>query len=264
MEQLGTLFEELVAVMSKLRGDGGCLWDKEQTQQSLKPYLIEETYEVLAAIDQQQPERIKEELGDLFFQIIFHAQIAQEQADFDMADILRVTIDKMKRRHPHVFGELKVKDTKEILANWEQIKKEEKKGGTTSSVLEGVPEQLPALMRAHRVQVKASRVGFDHQSLSDTFQKVTEELQEFETALKQQDSNRMEDEFGDLLFSLVNVARFIEVNPEEALRKTILRFIGRFRYIEEQIAQSGRQLQEVSLDELDHYWEKAKGAAGLY
>ena len=250
-------FEELVELMRRLRGPDGCMWDRQQTHESLKPYLIEEAYEALAAIDERNADKLKEELGDVLFQVIFHAQIANEQGNFDIYDVIRQVCQKMIRRHPHVFGQVKVSDTQEILANWEQIKQAEKKPGE-ASVLSGVPPQLPALLRAHRVQEKAARVGFNHQSTEQAFQKLREELGEFEAAVRQNNQEDMEMEMGDLLFSLVNVARFLEVNPEEALRKTIMKFISRFQYIEEQAAQAGIQLKDMALEEMDELWEQAK------
>ncbi len=267
MAQTEGLFEELVGLMQRLRGKHGCLWDKEQTRESLKPYLVEEAYEVLAAIEGGIPEHLREELGDLLFQIIFHAQIAAEQGEFDIYQIIRYSIDKMKRRHPHVFGNKKVKGTAEILSNWEKIKQTEKelpaKDGRRRSILEGVPPQLPALLRAHRVQEKAARVGFDHRSLEEVLDKLGEELEEFKQSLTGGTTEEKEEELGDLLFSLVNAARFVRVNPEEALRKTVAKFTFRFRYIEERVAAQGKRLDEVSLEEMDRLWEEAKIAPGV-
>ncbi len=256
-DERAQLFAKLVGIMRTLRSEQGCMWDRKQTHESLKPYMIEEAYEALAAIDQKSVEGLREELGDVLFQVIFHAQIAAEDNRFDIYDILECSIEKMTRRHPHVFGDTKVEDTKEILANWERIKQAEKKL-SGASVLAGVPHELPALLRAHRLQEKAARVGFDHTSLAQAFAKLEEELAEFEVALEAEDTAHMEEELGDLLFSLVNVARFVEINPEEALRKTIMKFILRFRYLEEQVVNSGRELNEVSLQELDCLWEEAK------
>jgi tetrapyrrole methylase family protein/MazG family protein len=257
-----TPLDKLVDIMRILRSDKGCMWDRKQTHASLKPYLIEEAYEVLTSIDQQSPDELREELGDLLFQIIFHAQIAAEKGMFNIYDVITHTTQKMVRRHPHVFGEVKVDNTQQILANWEQIKQAERKK-TGKSVLDGVPNQLPALLRAHRLQEKAARIGFDHTSLNQVFSKLEEELAEFETALEEKNTARMEEELGDVFFSLVNVARFIEINPEEALRKTIMKFISRFHYLEKQIIDSGKQLNEVSLAELDRLWEKAKGVPDI-
>lgn len=256
------LFTKLVDIMRTLRSEQGCMWDRKQTHESIKPYLIEEAYEVLAAIDHNSPDDLREELGDLLFQVIFHAQLAAEKGDFHIYDILEHIIEKMTRRHPHVFGDTKVDNTKEILANWEQIKQTEKKR-SGKSVLSGVPHELPALLRAHRLQEKAARVGFDHTSLKQVFAKLEEELAEFEAALQSKNASHMEEELGDLLFSLVNVARFIEINPEEALRKTIMKFIKRFRYIEEKVVGSGHQLNEIGLDELDRLWKEAKDEPNL-
>jgi tetrapyrrole methylase family protein/MazG family protein len=189
------LFGKLVDTMRTLRSEKGCMWDRKQTHESLKPYLIEEAYEVLAAIDQQSAEDLREELGDLLFQIIFHAQVAAEAGKFDIYDILKHIKQKMIRRHPHVFGDAKVKNTREILANWEQIKQAEKKR-SGKSVLHGVPHELPALLRAHRLQEKAARVGFDHTSLEQVFAKLEEELAEFEAALQSKNTAQMEEGWG--------------------------------------------------------------------
>jgi tetrapyrrole methylase family protein/MazG family protein len=249
-------FDRLVSVMNTLRGEGGCPWDKKQTPDSLKPFLLEETYEVLEALDEKNPEKIREELGDLLYQILFQARIGEETGAFTLDQILTECTEKMIRRHPHVFGDQKVKDADEVLARWEEIKKVEKQG--RKSVLEGVPAHLPALLKAHQLQTRAARVGFDWDHLDEIFAKVNEEMMEFREAFQFKRTEEMESELGDLLFTLVNIARFIEVNPEDALRKSISRFISRFRYIEEEIARQGREMKEVSLDEMNRLWEEAK------
>lgn len=255
-------FQDLVEIVSKLRGPEGCPWDKQQTHQSLKPFLLEEAYEVLDALDEAQPAKLQEELGDLLFQVLLHAQLAKEKGEFTIQEVIQTVAEKMTRRHPHVFGEADLSTPKEVLANWEQIKQAEK-GGSKSSVLDGVPRQLPSLLRAHRLQEKAARLGFDHPTLEDAFAKVQEEIGEFEEAFRQGRVKEMEEEMGDLLFTLVNLARFIEVNPEEALRKTIMKFISRFRYIEEKLVQEGRPLKAASLAEMDALWEEAKRVPDL-
>lgn len=249
--------EQLLEIMEQLRGENGCPWDKEQTHQSLKPYLIEEAYEVLEAIEKNAPAEMCEELGDLLFQIIFHAQVAKESDKFNFSDIIQRIAEKMIRRHPHVFGDTEVKNSRDVLVNWEKIKQKEKEGNT-HSVLEGVPRHLPSLLAAHRLQSKVARVGFDWPHVSPALEKVREEFAEFEAAVKEEKREEMEEELGDILFSLVNVARFIEVNPEEALRKTIQKFIARFRYIEENIHHQNLSFNDVTLGDMDKLWEESK------
>jgi tetrapyrrole methylase family protein/MazG family protein len=258
-ESAGSFFEELVEIMARLRGENGCPWDREQTSESIKPYLVEETYEVLEAIDEQDPDKLREELGDLMLQIVFHARMAEEVRAFSITEVLAGINDKLRRRHPHVFGDVKAETAQEVLFNWEQIKKQERKDATgEASILDGVPRELPALLRAHRLQEKASRVGFDWKEAREVFQKVQEELGELKAAIQEERADRMEAELGDLLFSLVNLSRFIAVNPEEALRKTIARFIARFRYIEEELAGRGKSLRHATLQEMDALWAEAK------
>lgn len=252
-------FNNLLKIMSMLRGKKGCPWDKEQTTVSLKPFLIEEAYEVIEAIDEKSPEKLKEELGDLLLQVIFHAQIAKERKEFDMEGILETLEEKLIRRHPHVFGDVSYEDAKEVLVQWEKIKKEEKANSKRESMLDSVPKELPALLRAHRLQDKAARVGFDWKHINDVFAKVEEEIREFKGAIEEKKPEEIEDELGDIFFALVNVARFLEINPEDALRKTISKFISRFRYIEEKAKEQGRELSDMTLEEMDKFWEEAKG-----
>ena len=251
-------FEAFKEVMARLRAEDGCPWDKEQTHETLKAYLIEEAYEVIEAIDQADDEALKEELGDLMLQIVFHARIAEEEGRFDIEGVLETSIDKLTRRHPHVFGELEVNGSGEVLANWEKIKKAERKAKQKDSVLDGVPEHLPALLKARRVQEKVARVGFDWDNIEGMLDKVEEELGEFRQAYAQQDSSKVEEELGDVLFSLVNVARFVEACPEDALRKTISKFMTRFRYIESVLDQQGIDLKRATFEEMDALWEEAK------
>ena len=258
-ESAGEKFAELVKIMARLRGENGCPWDREQTSESIKPYLVEETYEVLEAIDEQDPAKLKEELGDLMLQIVFHAQMAEETGVFTVSDVLAAINDKLVRRHPHVFGDVKADTAQEVLFNWEQIKQTERRRDKgQASLLDGVPREMPALLRAHRLQEKASRVGFDWNEAQEVFRKVEEELGELRAAMQGQAAERVEAELGDLLFALVNLSRFLAVNPEEALRKTIARFIARFRYIEEELARRGRSLRQASLEEMDALWAEAK------
>jgi tetrapyrrole methylase family protein/MazG family protein len=248
-------FDELVEVMGKLRSEDGCPWDREQSHESLKPYIIEETYEVLDAIDRADDGELREELGDLLLQIVFHAQIASEEHRFNIDDVAASIVEKLKRRHPHVFSDVEVEDAQHVLRNWEEIKKKEGK----DSVLEGVPDGLPALLKAQRIQEKVGRVGFDWEDMGGALAKVHEEIDELHRAVKAEDLDGIEDEFGDILFSLVNVARFLEINAEDALRQTTRKVSQRFRYMEMRIAEKGeRPIEEYSLQELDALWEEAK------
>jgi tetrapyrrole methylase family protein/MazG family protein len=255
----GELFTDLMEIMARLRGKNGCPWDRDQTHESIKPYLVEEAYEVLEAIDEQDLAKLKEELGDLMLQIVFHARMAEDTGAFSMQDVLTAINEKLIRRHPHVFGDLKAETAQEVLFNWEQIKQtERRKLNDRASVLDGVPRELPALLRAHRLQEKASRVGFDWTEAQEVFRKVEEELAELRAAMDGREADRVEAELGDLLFALVNLSRFLAVNPEEALRKTIARFIARFRYIEEELSRRGRSLRQATLEEMDALWAEAK------
>jgi len=261
-ERVGDLFAELVKIMEQLRGEEGCPWDREQTHESLKPFLIEEAYEVLEAMEARDQERFQEELGDLLFQIIFHTQIGKEQGQFTMEQLLEKITEKMVRRHPHVFSDSLVADAQEVLFNWEAIKRREKGGKRAGSALDGIPRDLPSLLRAHRLQDRASRLGFDWPDVKGAYAKAEEEMGELQSALHEGDRSRMEEELGDLLFSLVNIARFIEVNPEEALRKAIDRFVQRFHHIEESFKQQGREIQKGDLEEMERLWREAKQKKG--
>ncbi|HUK57066.1 MAG TPA: nucleoside triphosphate pyrophosphohydrolase [Nitrospiria bacterium] len=260
-------FYELVAVMDKLRGENGCPWDLEQTRESLKPFLLEEAYEVLEAIDEEDPETLKEELGDLLFQILFHSRIAGERSEFGIEDVLSSAIDKMTRRHPHVFGpdrsagrKGRRATAKDVLARWEALKQNEKRNRKRKSVLDGVPKPLPALMRAYQLQTRASRVGFDWRELRPVWNKVREELKELEQAVEGGRLRSIRHELGDLFFALVNMARFLKLDPEEALRKTNRRFVDRFHFMEQRAEKTRRPLSEMTLAEMDRLWEEAKSA----
>ncbi len=245
----------LVAVMKRLREKGGCPWDREQTHETLKPYLIEEAYEVLEAIDRKDNKALKEELGDMLLQIVFHAQIASEERQFTVDDVAEAIVNKLKRRHPHVFGKVEVEDSEEVLKNWEEIKKKEGK----KSVLDGVPKYLPSLLKARRVQEKVKRVGFDWEEIDGALEKVIEEVKELKDSLEKGDRGHAKEEFGDMLFSLVNVSRFLDIDAEDSLRKTIDKVMDRFRYIEKMVQKSGKKsLKNCTLAELDLLWEKAK------
>jgi len=251
-------FITLVELMIRLRSPGGCPWDRKQTPQSLKPFLIEECYEVVDALEEGSPEKVKEELGDLLFQIIFHARIAEERGEFTIGDVISATIDKMTRRHPHVFGSQELSTEEEVLENWEEIKKTEKGHSQRTSILEGVPKSLPSLLRAHRLQEQAARVGFDWSRTQELLAKLDEELQEFRESLAKGDAAGIEGELGDIFFMLVNIARFLSVDPDEALRKTIRKFVRRFRSIEESAASAGKSLNDMELDEMEQLWQASK------
>jgi tetrapyrrole methylase family protein/MazG family protein len=250
-------FQELLKIMERLRGEKGCPWDREQTRDSLKPYIIEEAYELVEAIEEGEPAKIKEELGDLLFQIVFQCQIANEANEFGFSDIIRTIGEKMIARHPHVFGDAEYKTTDEVLVHWEEQKKRE--GKLRESILEGVPIAMPALLRARRLQDRAARVGFDWERVEDVFKKLDEELEEFKEALHAGNQDEIEDELGDIFFMLVNISRFVGVNPEDALRRTISKFIHRFHHIEMKAAEQGRKLSEMTLSEMDKLWDEAKG-----
>lgn len=250
---------KLVELMARLRNPGGCPWDQKQTRDSLKPFLLEECYEVADALDEDSPAKIREELGDLLFQIIFHARIAEEKGEFTIWDVISFNVEKMTRRHPHVFGGARLETDREVLANWEEIKKREKGYENRKSILEGVPKDLPSLLRAHRLQERAARVGFDWKHIQELLPKLDEELSEFRESLKNEDAGGIEEELGDLFFMLVNISRFLGVNPEEALRKTIGKFIHRFRYIEEHAAEAGKSLNDMTLEEMEALWQESKG-----
>jgi MazG family protein len=254
----GSLFDRLVDVMATLRSPAGCPWDRAQDSTSLKPYLLEEAYEVLDAIEEGLPHKLKDELGDLLFQVIFHAQLARERADFDIYDILAGTIAKMTRRHPHVFGSAAASTPKEALQNWEEIKRQEKSAEQATSILDGVPRQLPSLLRAQRLQDKAARVGFDWPDVEQVWEKLSEELRELRASIHQANRAAIEEELGDTLFSLVNLARFLEINPDEALHKTTTKFIQRFQFIERELSRQGKTPKQATLAEMDALWEQAK------
>ncbi len=269
-------FDELVQLMAKLRAPDGCPWDRKQTHESLKPYLLEETYEVLETIDKQDEPKLREELGDLLLQILFHAQIAAERKAFSVEEVMQLLADKLVRRHPHVFGKKGdgALTPDQVYSNWEQIKKSERQqAGRSESVLDGVPKTLPALLRAFQIQARASRVGFDWPQNGDgvhqVMDKVKEEIEELTDAYGTREKRaseadqaamqrHLEDEMGDVLFSLVNLARFLKVNPEDAMRLATDRFADRFHFIEAEASRTGRTLESMTLAEMDTLWEKAK------
>jgi tetrapyrrole methylase family protein/MazG family protein len=258
-DSAGVLFETLLSLMGRLRGEGGCPWDREQTRDSLKPYLIEETYEALEAIDEGRTDHIVEELGDVLFQVVFHSQIALEQGEFTMAEVLQAVIRKMTSRHPHVFADAQVADAREALHQWERLKRAEGNGdGSRRSALDGVPRSLPSLLRAQRLQVKAGRVGFDWPSWREAWSKVREELAETDEAMASGDPTRIKSEIGDVLFSLVNVARLLDLDAEDSLRQAADTFTRRFKEVEAAMRAEGRQVADASAEDLDRQWEAAK------
>lgn len=241
-------------IMDRLRVE--CPWDREQTLDSLRPLTIEETYELSEAILEKAPHKIAQELGDILLHIVFYAKIGEEQEQFDMDEVINRLCDKIIYRHPHVFGAVEVKNAGDVVKNWEQLKMKEKEGNKT--VLSGVPSGLPALIKAYRIQDKARAVGFDWEQREQVWDKVKEEKEEFLEECRCNDPDRMEDEFGDLLFSIVNVARLYGVNPENALERTNRKFIKRFAYLEEHTIKAGRSLKDMKLCEMDEIWEQAK------
>ena len=251
-------FQDLVKLMRKLRDEGGCPWDKEQTHETLKPYLVEETYEVIDAIDSKDAAKLKEELGDLLFQIFFHSQIAKERKEFDISDVMKACLDKMTSRHPHVFGDARLQTAEEVIKMWHKIKMDEGKEKNEKSVIGSLPKHLPALQKAQKVQKKASRVGFDWERVEDVMAKVEEELEEVKAAMAQGEYKEVEEEIGDLLFAVTNLSRFLKIDPEEALHKTVKKFVDRFRKVEAELAAMGKDIEQCSLEDMDMVWEAVK------
>ena len=293
MPTTGERFERAVSIMARLRGPGGCPWDREQSFDSIKPYTLEETYEVLEAIDNRDFEELPGELGDLLLQVLFYAQMAKEERHFGIDEVLDRLCDKLVGRHPHVFGDVKAETSAEVLRNWEALKEEEKKNqqkkdasetppaGEATSVLAGVSSGLPALLEGYKLSSRAARVGFDWPDISGLFEKLEEEAQELKKDLEQFPApgphpqgrgiagsgaaqipeslrHRMEDEIGDLFFVVVNLARYLSVDSELALKKTNRKFRRRFQYVEEQLRAQGRKLEEASLEEMESLWQKSK------
>jgi len=248
-------FGRLLDLMDELREK--CPWDNKQTNESLRTNTIEETYELCEAIIKNEPSEIKKELGDLLLHIVFYAKIADEKGQFDIADVCNTLCDKLIFRHPHVFGEVKVKSAGQVEQNWEQIKLKEKGGNKT--VLEGVPASLPSIAKAHRIQDKARHAGFDWDIKEDVWPKVEEELNELKHEIHKMDKEKIEDEFGDLFFSLINAARLYNIDPDNALEHTNQKFIRRFNYIEQRAKETGKSLKEMTLDEMEVFWQEAKG-----
>ena len=253
-------FKELVDIMRKLRVE--CPWDREQTNDSIKAATIEEAYEVVESIDNKDYDELKKELGDLLLHVIFHSVIAEEGNNFELEDVITSIKEKLIRRHPHVFGDVVVENSEHVKKNWESIKLKEGR----NSVLDGVPEIMPALQRAYRLQEKASKVGFDWNNKEDIWKKVVEEIEEMhreevksqKSKVKDEVNEELENEIGDVFFALVNYARFLKINPENALRKTNSKFIKRFNYIEKKLKENGKNINESNLEEMDVYWNESK------
>ena len=252
MKEKEKAFVRLVEIMDRLREE--CPWDQKQTINSLRYLTIEEVYELSDAILDEDFQEIKKELGDLLLHIVFYSRIASEKQEFDITDVLNNISDKLIYRHPHIYGDVKVKDEKEVKLNWENLKLKEGK----SSVLEGVPKSLPAVVKAYRIQEKVRGIGFDWENKGQVWDKVLEEIKELKIEENNNDSRRIEDEFGDVLFALVNYSRFINVNPEDALEKTNKRFIKRFQFLEKQITNDGKKLSDLTFEEMNSYWDLAK------
>ncbi|MBO6532736.1 nucleoside triphosphate pyrophosphohydrolase [Allomuricauda sp. ARW1Y1] len=250
-EQLAA-FDRLLTIMDELREQ--CPWDRKQTMQSLRHLTIEETYELGDAILDNDLEEVKKELGDILLHIVFYAKIGSETQDFDIADVANGICEKLINRHPHIYGDVKVENEEEVKQNWENIKLKEGK----KSVLEGVPNGLPSLVKANRIQDKVAGVGFDWEKPEQVFEKLQEELAELQEEVRTQDADKMESEFGDVLFSMVNYARFLKINPENALERTNKKFIKRFQYLEQKAKENGKSMKDMTLAEMDVYWEEAK------
>jgi tetrapyrrole methylase family protein / MazG family protein len=270
-KEAGLWFERLVKLQARLRAPNGCPWDVEQTHLTLRTYLIEEAYEVLEALESGDDAKFAEELGDLLLQVVFHAQIATDQRRFTAADVVREIHQKMVRRHPHVFGEHRAKNAKEVLKNWEQIKADERRAKNAeqgiaeaedpeapASLLEGIPHTLPAVMQGFQLTRRASRIGFDWENVDGVIEKLHEELGELRKAQNTQAAEQIEDEIGDVLFAAVNLARFLKVDPEIALKRTNAKFTSRFREMERLARDTGRKLADVPREEMESLWDQAK------
>lgn len=264
MGDIGNAVERLASIMQRLRAPGGCPWDREQNLKSLRPYLIEEAYEVLEEMDRVAEggswAPLAEELGDLLFQIVFHAQLASENKQFDLSQVANAIADKLERRHPHVFGEAAVNGSTQVLENWARLKAEErkKKNGHVGSVLDGVPKDAPGLQRAERLTEKASRIGFDWPDVSGVKEKLEEELSELDEAMASKDKAAMEHELGDVLFALANLGRHLGIAPEDAMRAANGRFTSRFHVVEKGLEAQGVPFGEASLDQMNALWDQAK------
>lgn len=256
-ESLGE-FKTLVAIMDRLRSPGGCPWDREQTSKSLRLYVLEEAYEVVEAIDNGDPDDLKEELGDLLLQIVFHARINQEDSTFAIDDVIRSITSKLIRRHPHVFGDVDANDSDTVLKNWHSIKKAEKGESPETSIFDGIPDILPALLKAVTYSRRAAQIGFDWNKPEDVIEKLHEEVHELEQSVLRGDTDEVEEELGDILFVMTNLARHLKVNPELALERANRKFKDRFRFVENELLKAGSNTHEASMEEMDALWDIAK------
>ncbi|MDR0569774.1 MAG: nucleoside triphosphate pyrophosphohydrolase [Clostridiales Family XIII bacterium] len=257
-ETSGQAVERLERILRLLRGEDGCPWDKAQTHESIKGCVIEEAYETLDAIERGDMDNLEEELGDLLLQVVFHGGMGGDKGIFDLKSIANRVSDKMIRRHPHIFLKETAKTIDKVLEKWENVKRQEKGEPSHSEILDSIPRALPALIRGHKVQAKAAEAGFDWDDVSGAFMKLREEMAELFEAYQEGDKEKQKDELGDLLFSAVNAARFLGIDPEEALNDASRKFIKRFRYVESAAANAGRRLDDMSIDEMDVLWEQAK------
>ena len=251
-------FDRLVDVVAMLRSDNGCPWDLAQTHESLKADLIEEAYELIEAIDAKVPKKICDELGDLLMQVMLHSQIATDRNEFSVDEVIENLTEKLVRRHPHVFGSVVATDENEVLENWEEIKRGEEGNKDRKSSLDGIPHSLPSLQRAEKIQKKASRAGFDWDKTEDVLPKLQEEIDEIEESIRNDDITEIEMEIGDLLFSVVNLCRFLNVQPEEALRKSTRKFVDRFQRMETALERTNKKFKDYDLSTLDQIWEQVK------
>ncbi len=254
--------DRLIDIVAKLRGPDGCPWDREQTHKSILSCLLDESYEFFEAVDENKPHKMCEELGDLLLQVILHAQIAKDNKTFTIEDVARDISDKLIRRHPHVFGTTEVSSSREVLYNWEAIKKSEKGNEHRKYLVDDIPDALPALFRAEKMQRRVAKVGFDWKDVRPVLDKVEEEFSEFRDALLEGNDAHAAEELGDIIFALVNVARHHNISAEEATRSTTYKFARRFRYIEDKFKELGKDIAKASLEEMDVYWEESKGIVG--
>ena len=256
-ETLNSL-SKLIKITDTLMVEDGCPWDKVQTRESLKPYLVEETYEVLDALDANDPEKIKDELGDLLYQILFHSKISSLKGEFNFRDVINNLSEKMVRRHPHVFKEGELNTPDQVVKQWEEIKRNEKNQANQKSILDNIPKNLPSLLRAQKLQKKAAKEGFDWDQINDVFDKLDEEIAEFKEAVLKKKSADIQNEIGDIIFVITNIAKCYKIDAEEALRSTNNKFIKRFQYIEQKIEAKGKTLKDSPLEEMERYWQEAK------
>ena len=255
---MGKEIDRLVDIVSRLRSPDGCPWDREQTHKTIMSCLLDETYEFFEAAEKNNMQMMREELGDILLQVVFHAQMAKESGSFDIEDVAHEINEKLIRRHPHVFGDKQVNTSKEVLENWEEIKSREAGKEYRESIVDGVPEKLPALFRAEKIQRRVARVGFDWHEIQPVLDKVEEEFGEFRAALEENNLDHAVEEMGDILFALVNVARHKNICAEDALRMTVKKFEKRFRFIEDSLKKDKKSIKETTLEELDRYWEESK------